>query len=144
MPTSSMQRVTLSGGSSRLMPSVSTTSAEPHSEDTERLPCLATRKPAPATTKAVAADPTLVRTGRVVAVDDVLPAEDLRRARIDDQPRPLARLVGRALHRDTHEVRHRLGLVDQAGRAVRIRERRVPPGRSVSRRLSTTRAVTLR
>src|SRR5213596_443763 len=56
MPTSSMQRVILSGGSSRLMPSVSTTSAEPHSEDTERLPCLATRRPVPATTNAVAVD----------------------------------------------------------------------------------------
>ena len=38
------------------MPRVSTTSAEPQSEDTERLPCLATRSPAPATTKAVAVD----------------------------------------------------------------------------------------
>src|SRR5712691_164644 len=38
------------------MPSVSTTSAEPQSEDTERLPCLATRSPEPATTKAVAVE----------------------------------------------------------------------------------------
>ena len=56
MPTSSMQRVTLSGGRSRLMPSVSTTSAEPQSEETERLPCLATLRPAPATTNAVAVE----------------------------------------------------------------------------------------
>ena len=39
-----------------LMPSVSTTSAEPQSEETERLPCLATLSPAPATTKAVAVE----------------------------------------------------------------------------------------
>ena len=38
------------------MPSVSTTSAEPQSEETERLPCLATRSPAPATTNAVAVE----------------------------------------------------------------------------------------
>ena len=56
MPTSSTQRATLAGVRSRLMPSVSTTSAEPHSDDTERLPCLATFSPAPATTKAVAVE----------------------------------------------------------------------------------------
>src|SRR2546425_444175 len=56
MPTSSTQRATFCGGRSRLMPSVSTTSAEPQSEDTERLPCLATRSPDPATTNAVAVD----------------------------------------------------------------------------------------
>ena len=56
MPTSSTQRATFGGVSSRLMPSASTTSAEPHSEDTERLPCLATRSPAPATTNAVAVE----------------------------------------------------------------------------------------
>ena len=38
------------------MPSVSATSADPQSEETERLPCLATLSPAPATTKAVAVD----------------------------------------------------------------------------------------
>src|SRR5204863_313136 len=51
-----MQRPTFCGVSSRLMPSVSTTSAEPQSEETERLPCLATRSPAPATTNAVAVE----------------------------------------------------------------------------------------
>src|SRR5437867_1656089 len=56
IPTSSTQRATFCGGRSRLMPSVSTTSAEPQSEDTERLPCLATRSPDPATTNAVAVD----------------------------------------------------------------------------------------
>src|SRR3990172_5056264 len=56
IPTSSTQRATLAGGSSRLIPSVSTTSAEPHREETERLPCLATFSPAPATTKAVAVE----------------------------------------------------------------------------------------
>jgi hypothetical protein len=39
-----------------LIPSVSTTSADPHSEDTERFPCLATLRPAPATTNAVAVE----------------------------------------------------------------------------------------
>ena len=39
-----------------MTPSVSTTSAEPQSDDTERFPCLATRSPAPATTKAVAVE----------------------------------------------------------------------------------------
>src|SRR5215468_10089338 len=56
MPTSSTHCATFAGDSSTLMPSVSTTSAEPHSEDNERLPCLATLSPAPATTKAVAVD----------------------------------------------------------------------------------------
>src|SRR5213594_1660943 len=56
MPTSSTQRATFAGVRSRLMPSVSTTSAEPQSDDTDRLPCLATFKPAPATTKAVAVE----------------------------------------------------------------------------------------
>ena len=56
MPISSTQRAILAGLSSILIPSVSTTSAEPHSDDMDRLPCLATLSPAPATTKAVAVD----------------------------------------------------------------------------------------
>ena len=56
MPISSTQRAILAGLSSILMPSVSTTSADPHSEVTLRLPCLATRTPAPATANAVAVD----------------------------------------------------------------------------------------
>ena len=56
MPTSSMQRATWAGVSSMSTPRVSTTSADPQREDTERLPCLATRTPAPATTNAVAVD----------------------------------------------------------------------------------------
>ena len=56
MPTSSTQRATFWGERSRATPSVSTTSAEPQSEETERLPCLATLSPAPATTKAVAVE----------------------------------------------------------------------------------------
>src|SRR5438128_6291707 len=61
MPTSATHRPTCSGVSWRLTPSVSTTSAEPHSEaplspDIERLPCLATLSPAPATTNAVAVE----------------------------------------------------------------------------------------
>src|SRR5262252_8341531 len=56
MPTSSTQRAILTGLSSMTMPRASTTSAEPHNEDSERFPCLATLSPAPATTKAVAVD----------------------------------------------------------------------------------------
>src|SRR3990172_1714777 len=56
MLTSSTQRATFWGERSRATPSVSTTSAEPQSEETERLPCLATLSPAPATTKAVAVE----------------------------------------------------------------------------------------
>src|SRR5438552_1290373 len=61
MPTSTTQRPTCSGVSWRFTPSVSTTSAEPQSEaplspDIERLPCLATWSPAPATTNAVAVE----------------------------------------------------------------------------------------
>src|SRR5437899_5190817 len=56
MPTSSMTCATLAGDRSRLIPSVSTTSADPQSDDTDRLPCLATRRPAPATTNAVAVE----------------------------------------------------------------------------------------
>src|SRR5882724_5396064 len=61
MPTSATHRPTCSGVSWRLTPSVSTTSAEPHSEaplnpDIDRLPCLATLRPAPATTNAVAVE----------------------------------------------------------------------------------------
>ena len=56
IPASSTQRATFAGGRSRLTPSVSTTSAEPHRDDTERFPCFATRSPAPATTKAVAVE----------------------------------------------------------------------------------------
>src|SRR5437773_525793 len=61
MPTSAIQRPTCSGASSSFTPSVSTTSAEPQSEaplrpDMDRLPCLATLRPAPATTNAVAVE----------------------------------------------------------------------------------------
>ena len=61
MPSSSTHLVTWVASRSRLTPRASTTSAEPHSEedvrpDIDRLPCLATRRPAPATTKAVAVE----------------------------------------------------------------------------------------
>src|SRR5262245_54703840 len=61
MPTSATHRPTCSGDKVRFTPSVSTTSAEPQSEaplrpDIERLPCLATLSPAPATTNAVAVE----------------------------------------------------------------------------------------
>src|SRR5215470_2394753 len=61
MPTSATHRPTCSGDKLRFTPRVSTTSAEPQSEaplspDIERLPCLATLSPAPATTNAVAVE----------------------------------------------------------------------------------------
>ena len=51
-PQVSMQWVMVSGVHSILMPSAASTSAEPEREEIERLPCLATGTPAPATTKA--------------------------------------------------------------------------------------------
>src|SRR6266446_7828852 len=45
-----MQRATPSGARSILTPSFSSTSAEPHSDDAARLPCLATRTPQAAAT----------------------------------------------------------------------------------------------
>ncbi len=53
MPTVSMQSPTCCGVRSSGTPRASTTSALPHWLETERLPCLATFTPAPATTKAV-------------------------------------------------------------------------------------------
>jgi hypothetical protein len=53
MPKRSMHSATRSGGVSKFTPSASSTSAEPQRELMERLPCLATRTPAPATTNAV-------------------------------------------------------------------------------------------
>ena len=47
-----MQRATPSGPRSMTTPSSSSTSADPHADDAARLPCLATRTPAPATTSA--------------------------------------------------------------------------------------------
>src|SRR3990170_3532301 len=51
-PHSAMQRAIVSGPHSILTPSAVSTSAEPEREEIERLPCLATGTPAPATTKA--------------------------------------------------------------------------------------------
>src|SRR5215475_9388447 len=56
IPTCSRQADTLEGGKLILMPKASITSADPHCELTLRLPCLATRTPAPATTKEVAVE----------------------------------------------------------------------------------------
>ena len=56
MPTSSIARATRSGGRSMRTPRCSSTSAEPQRELIERLPCLATRTPAPATTNAAAVE----------------------------------------------------------------------------------------
>src|ERR1017187_7329987 len=52
MPTSRMARAVASGGRSMGMPQASSRSALPHWLEIERLPCLATCTPAPATTKA--------------------------------------------------------------------------------------------
>src|SRR5262245_19118105 len=54
MPISPMASPMRSGGTFRFTPSASITSAEPQPELNERLPCLATRTPAPATTNAAA------------------------------------------------------------------------------------------
>src|SRR5215469_4846795 len=51
-PQASMQRAMVSGAHSILTPSAVSTSAEPERDEIERLPCLATGTPAPATTKA--------------------------------------------------------------------------------------------
>src|SRR5262249_59422495 len=51
-PQASMQRAMVSGAHSILTPSAVSTSAEPELDEIERLPCLATGTPAPATTKA--------------------------------------------------------------------------------------------
>ena len=51
-----MQRSTDSGGRSTRTPSASSTSAAPQRPDAARLPCLATRNPAPAATSAAAVD----------------------------------------------------------------------------------------
>src|SRR5487761_1292668 len=50
MPASSTQRATPSGPRSTFTPSCSSTSAEPHSDEAARLPCLATRAPQAAAT----------------------------------------------------------------------------------------------
>ncbi len=52
MPTSAMQRSTVSFAASTLTPSAPRTSAEPERDETARLPCFATVTPAPATTNA--------------------------------------------------------------------------------------------
>ena len=52
MPHSSMHAATAAGGSSTSTPSAASTSALPHFEETARLPCLATRAPPAAATKA--------------------------------------------------------------------------------------------
>src|SRR5262249_38357370 len=52
MPASSTQRATPSGPRSITTPNASRTSAEPHADDAARLPCFATRTPAPAATSA--------------------------------------------------------------------------------------------
>ena len=56
MPISSIERATRSGGRSIFAPSASSTSADPQRELTERLPCFATRTPAPAITNEAAVE----------------------------------------------------------------------------------------
>ena len=60
MPTSSRQRSTTSTGAATSTPSASSTSAEPERDDCARLPCLATRTPAAATTSAAMVDTLMV------------------------------------------------------------------------------------
>ena len=55
-PTVSMHSATRSGPRSILAPSASSTSAEPQRLVAERLPCLATRQPAPAAIRAAVVD----------------------------------------------------------------------------------------
>ncbi|MBA7544701.1 hypothetical protein ES705_37062 [subsurface metagenome] len=52
MPISAIHFFTFSGGISRLSPNFSITSALPHLLETERLPCLATKSPPAAATRA--------------------------------------------------------------------------------------------
>src|SRR5260370_19389763 len=56
MPASLMQRATASGPRSIFTPSCSSTSAEPHSDDAARLPCLATLTPHAAATIAASVE----------------------------------------------------------------------------------------
>ena len=56
MPVSRRQAAMRVGGKPMLTPSASITSADPHLELMLRLPCLATRTPAPAITRAVAVE----------------------------------------------------------------------------------------
>ncbi len=51
-PHSAIEREIASGLASMFTPSAASTSAEPERDEIERLPCLATGTPAPATTKA--------------------------------------------------------------------------------------------
>ena len=55
-PSSSIEPAIRSGGSSRLNPSASSTSAEPQADETARLPCFATAPPAAAATSAAAVE----------------------------------------------------------------------------------------
>src|SRR5438132_2352361 len=55
-----MQRATPTGPSSTATPRAPRRSAEPQADDAERLPCLATRAPAPAATKAASVDTLMV------------------------------------------------------------------------------------
>ncbi len=56
IPISSIERATRSGARSIFAPSASSTSADPQRELTERLPCFATRTPAPAITNEAAVE----------------------------------------------------------------------------------------
>ncbi len=56
MPISRIAAPMRSGGTSSEIPSASSTSAEPHLDEIERLPCLATCTPAPAATNAAAVE----------------------------------------------------------------------------------------
>ena len=73
---------TRSGDRSRRTPSSSRTSAEPHALDAARLPCLTTRRPAPATTSAAMVEmfTVLARSPPVPTTSTVGPGTSMRTA----------------------------------------------------------------
>ena len=75
-PSSSIDRAIRSGDSSSSKPSASSTSAEPHADETARFPCFATAAPAAAATIAAA-----VEMFRVRAPSPPVPAVSTRSAR---------------------------------------------------------------
>ena len=102
---------TSSGSSSMRAPSASITSADPHWLVAERLPCLATRQPAPAATKAAVVDTLNVgRPPPVPAVSTRSSPASTRRASAAHRRRQAGDLVnGLALGAQTHEQARGLG-----------------------------------
>src|SRR5438132_959796 len=98
-PVSPMQAATCAGVSRIFAPSASSTSALPDFDDTERLPCLATRAPAPAATNIAAvemlnvceASPPVPTTHELASVALSGDLEARRQARALDRQRMIAR-----------------------------------------------------